>query len=184
MAYCTRCGTAINNDVMFCPNCGAAASSGPPPPPPNAPQGGAYQPPYQQVPYQQVPPNQQPPYPPYVGAPATSGMQENVAGLLCYLGWWVTGIIFLLIDKRPTVRFHAAQSIVMFGALTVIRILLAIVFSGSWYYGFGALYWLVFTAFDFLWFAAWVVLMVMAYQGKKFEIPVISDLARSLVAKA
>jgi hypothetical protein len=44
------------------------------------------------------------------GLPAapTEGIAENVAGLLCYLVGWVTGIIFLLIDKRPFVKFHAA----------------------------------------------------------------------------
>ena len=46
---------------------------------------------------------------------AQPGMSENVAGLLCYVLGWLTGIIFFLIDKRPYVRFHAAQSIVMFG---------------------------------------------------------------------
>jgi hypothetical protein len=55
--------------------------------------------------------------PPAAGGPAaqspTAGLQENVAGLLCYILGWVTGIIFLLIDKRPFVRFHAAQSIIL-----------------------------------------------------------------------
>ena len=41
----------------------------------------------------------------------TAGIDENVAGLLCYIFWWVSGLIFLLIDKRPFVRFHAAQDI-------------------------------------------------------------------------
>src|SRR6202795_1917254 len=71
-------------------------------------------------------------------APAASeGLAENVAGLLCYVLGWVTGIIFILIDKRPFVRFHAAQSIVVFGALTVIRIGLGIVMSIGGFVGFG-----------------------------------------------
>ena len=45
----------------------------------------------------------------------TSGLEENVAGLLCYVLGWVTGLIFFLIDKRPFVKFHAAQSIVHVG---------------------------------------------------------------------
>jgi len=44
-------------------------------------------------------------------APATEGLEENVAGLLCYIAGWLSGLIFLLIDKRPFVRFHAVQSI-------------------------------------------------------------------------
>ena len=38
-------------------------------------------------------------------------------GLLCYVLGWVTGLIFFFIDKRPFVRFQAAQSIVVFGGL-------------------------------------------------------------------
>src|SRR5215813_13949654 len=41
----------------------------------------------------------------------TSGMEENVAGLLCYLFGWISGLIFFLIDKRPFVKFHGAQAI-------------------------------------------------------------------------
>src|ERR1700677_163601 len=63
-----------------------------------------------------------------VAASPTAGMDENVAGLLCYILGWVTGLIFFLIDKRPFVRFHAAQSIVVFGGLTVIRIVLSMLF--------------------------------------------------------
>src|ERR1700675_1850389 len=76
---------------------------------------------------------------PMATAPGASseGLAENVAGLLCYVLGWVTGIIFILIDKRPFVRFHAAQSIVVFGALTVIRIGLGIVMSIGGFVGFG-----------------------------------------------
>src|SRR5579871_6403607 len=62
-----------------------------------------------------------------------SGLQENVAALLCYVLGWITGLIFLLIDKRPTVRFHAAQSIVVFGALQIAYIILARVVVGPMY---------------------------------------------------
>src|ERR1700756_2858422 len=76
--------------------------------------------------------------PPMTMAPAgTTGLQENVAGLLCYLLGWLTGIIFLLIDKRPFVRFHAAQSIVVFGVLFIIRMILSFAIVGTGLYGFG-----------------------------------------------
>ena len=55
------------------------------------------------------------PRPPPAAAP-TAGMDENVAGLLSYFFGWITGIIFFLIDKRPFVKFHAAQSIVVLAA--------------------------------------------------------------------
>src|SRR5580658_6259857 len=63
---------------------------------------------------------------------AQSGMSENVAAFLCYLVGWVTGIIFFLIDKRPFVRFHAAQSIVVFGGLHVINIVVGMAFGAGY----------------------------------------------------
>ncbi len=55
-----------------------------------------------------------------------TGMKENVAGLLCYVLGWVTGLIFFFIDKRSFVQFHAKQSIVLFGGLSVLRIILGL----------------------------------------------------------
>ena len=111
-------------------------------------------------------------------------MQENVAGLLCYILGWLTGIIFLLIDKRPFVRFHAAQSIVVFGALFLIRIVLifAITISGS-FFGFWAIYGLISLLVSLATLAAWIILMVMAYQGKMFEVPIAAGIAKSMAGK-
>src|SRR6202040_4420437 len=76
---------------------------------------------------------------PMATAPGVSseGLAENVAGLLCYVLGWLTGIIFILIDKRPFVRFHAAQSIVVFGALTILKVGLGIVMGIGGFVGFG-----------------------------------------------
>jgi uncharacterized membrane protein len=121
-----------------------------------------------------------PAYPPMAMAPAgTTGLQENVAGLLCYLLGWLTGIIFLLIDKRPFVRFHAAQSIVVFGALSIIHFILSIAFLGSGFYGFG-LWLLIVRLIDLAGLIAWVVLMIMAYQGRMFEVPIAAPIAKNL----
>src|ERR1017187_7025037 len=126
MAFCGKCGSTVTEGVAFCPQCGApvgaAAAAAPPPsqswaPPPA--QGWA-----------------QPPVAPMAAAPA-SGLQENVAGLLCYVLGWLTGIIFLLIDKRPFVRFHAAQSLVVFGALFVVRIGVGMIIGFGGLLGFG-----------------------------------------------
>lgn len=99
-------------------------------------------------------------------------MQENVAGMLCYLLWWVTGIIFLLIDKRPWVRFQAAQSIAVFGGLTLIRIVLVFI------HGFFVFLW---AAIGLLGFVLWIVLMVKAYQHQTWRVPIAADIADSLV---
>jgi uncharacterized membrane protein len=114
---------------------------------------------------------------------AQSGMSENVAGFLCYLVGWVTGIIFFLIDKRPFVRFHAAQSMVVFGGLHIINIVIGIVFGaglmmmgGFGAFGMGAaLYGLI----SLVAFILWILLMVKAYQHEKFEVPIAAGIAKS-----
>src|ERR1700674_527554 len=72
---------------------------------------------------------------PAVSVPGDTGMAENIAGLLCYVLGWLTGLIFFFIDKRPFVRFHAAQSIVVFGGLMIIRIGLGMVFAAAFSFG-------------------------------------------------
>ena len=119
---------------------------------------------------------------------ADSGMAENVAGLLCYVLGWVTGIIFLLIDKRPYVRFHAAQSIVVFGGLFLIRIAVGIFFGfgaglmmGGWgAFGMGAA---LYSLISLVGFILWILLMVKAYQGEKFQVPGAAGIAESLAGK-
>src|SRR5580704_13063254 len=96
-----------------------------------------------------------------------SGMAENVAGALCYVLGWVTGLIFYFIDKRPFVRFHAAQSIVTFGGLQLIGIVVGMLFGISLLSGGLGLLWLV----SILGFVLWILLMVKAYQGERYRLP-------------
>ena len=105
-------------------------------------------------------------------------MQENVAGLLCYAAGWLTGLIFFLIDKRPYVRFHAMQSIIVFGALNVLYWI--VVWSG-WFGGFmgWAFLGLLTALLGLLTVACWILCMVKAYQGLRFKLPVIGDLAET-----
>jgi uncharacterized membrane protein len=110
----------------------------------------------------------------------TSGLQENVAGLLCYVLGWLTGLIFLLIDKRPFVRFHAAQSIVVFGALFVIQMIISFGVLGSGFYAFLSLWSLISMLVRLLTLVLWIVLMVQAYQGKMFEVPIAAGIAKSI----
>jgi uncharacterized membrane protein len=53
--------------------------------------------------------------------PSSSGLDPHVAAMLAYLAWWVTGILFYLIERdNRFVRFHAAQSIVAFGGISIL----------------------------------------------------------------
>jgi uncharacterized membrane protein len=57
--------------------------------------------------------------------PTTTGLDPNIAAVLSYLGWWLTGIVFLLAERHNRfVRFHAAQSLVAFGAISTLTAML------------------------------------------------------------
>ena len=104
-------------------------------------------------------------------AKTSTGLEENVAGLLCYALGWVSGLIFLLIEtKNKLVRFHAIQSIIVFGFLHIFGMFIL------WIPFIGWLAWGIF-------FALWIVLMYKAYQGVMYKIPVAGDLANKWSAK-
>lgn len=155
MAHCTKCGAALADNAGFCGSCGAPQSAVSSPAATSA-------------------------------APA-SGLTENVAGLLCYVLGWVTGLIFFLIDKRPFVRFHAAQSIVTFGGLHIVSIVLGMIFGvGMMMGGLGtfsggiALIWLL----NLICFVLWILLMIKAYQGERFRVPIAADIAEKIFGTA
>jgi uncharacterized membrane protein len=153
MAFCSACGQEIGN-ASFCPKCGASQATA-------AAAAG----------------------PVVAAAPSTDGLQENVAGLLCYALGWITGIIFLLIDKRPWVKFHAAQSIVVFGGLTILRIGLLIVggmFGGVVGFGLWASLGMLLALVGLI---LWILLMVKAYQHQDFRVPVAAGIADGIAGK-
>jgi uncharacterized membrane protein len=102
-------------------------------------------------------------------AKSSTGMEENVAALLSYVLGWITGLIFFLIEKESKfVKFHAMQSIITFGALTILAIILTPIPLLGWV--LGVIIWI-------LEVVLWIVLMIKAYQGAKFKLPFIGDLA-------
>jgi len=107
--------------------------------------------------------------------------------LLSYVLGWITGIILYLIDKRPFVRFHAAQSIVVFGGLHIISIVLAMFFGVSMFAtgfaGFSAT-WALFGLIDIVSLVLWILLMIKAYQHERFRVPVAADLADRIFGKS
>ena len=83
--------------------------------------------------------------------------------MLSYVLGWVTGLIFFFIDKRPTVRFNAAQSIVVFGGLHILSIIWGVVlthllFSGG--IGSFGMFWLLADLIWFIAFILWIFLML------------------------
>ena len=94
---------------------------------------------------------------------SSTGLDENIAGLLCYVLGWVSGLVFVLLEQKSKfVRFHAVQSIYVFGALTIAAIVL------GWIPLIGPVFsWLI----SVLGFILWIVLMIKAYQGVKYKLP-------------
>jgi AAA+ superfamily predicted ATPase/uncharacterized membrane protein len=129
----------------------------------------------------QVQPVQWKPVEVKAGQGPTEGLAENVASALCYVLGWVSGLIFFLIDKRPTVRFHAAQSMVVFGGLHILYFLLVRLLFAS-YFAF-SLAALLLEVAQLGAFVLWVVLIVKAYQGERFQVPVAAEFAEKIAAQ-
>lgn len=117
----------------------------------------------------------------------TAGIEENIAGLLCYLFTWVSGLIFLLIDKRPFVRFHGAQSIALCLCAAVVGVGFWIV-VGIATFVLALIHVPIGFLLVFLWpvvgigfFLAWIFCMYKAYQHEKFKLPIVGDIVEKMV---
>jgi uncharacterized membrane protein len=161
MAFCVACGQEVGT-ASFCPKCGAsqtaaAATAG----------AGASAAAVQAAP--------------------TEGIQENIAGLLCYLFGWISGLIFLLIDKRPFVRFHGAQAIAMniafFGiwvAFWIVTLLLGFI-TAMMKFPVGFLTVFLYPVVMIAFFITWIYCMYKAYQHEKFKLPIIGSIVENMV---
>jgi uncharacterized membrane protein len=156
MPFCANCGSAVEG--RFCPKCGTPIEAVPG----NAGPAPAYNPP---------PPS----------SAAGAGMDDNVAGALCYLIGFITGILFLLLEpynKRPFVRYHAFQSIFFCVGWIALSIALSITFVVV---GAVAHLWFIFLPirllFGFLGFLLWLFCMYKAYNREWYELPIVGPLA-------
>jgi uncharacterized membrane protein len=148
---CENCGVELVPGSAFCPSCGRPAESSP--------------------------------VAPAIGTPASgrvsAGLEPNVAGFLCYLVGFITGIFFLVADpyKRDHfVRFHAYQAIFLsaawFAVYFVLTVLLAILPGMLW-----SVAWFLHSLLGLGFFLLWLLLMYKAYNHQQFRLPVIGDLA-------
>ena len=106
----------------------------------------------------------------------STGLSPNIAGLLCYVAGWVSGIIFLVLEQRNKfVRFHAAQSIVAFGTLTAAGIILGLipVVGGAFSLIIGI-----------IGFIVWIVMIVKASSGEWYKLPWAGDVAEKIVTSS
>jgi uncharacterized membrane protein len=152
---CPECGTAVKKAAVVCIHCGVPLT---------------------------------PVTPVAVGAAARSGtgLEPNLAAALTYLLTWVTGIIFLVVEKdNEYVRFHAKQAIAFGVAAVAVWIGLTIFFAVMAFLPIiggivaGLLSTLVWFTFGIGFLVIWIVLMVKAYQGQRYDLPVLGDLVKN-----
>jgi len=104
---------------------------------------------------------------------SSTGMEENLAALLSYLLGFITGIIFFVVEKDSEfVKFHAMQSLITFGGLFVLNIVLGMIPIIGWAIGI---------LINLASIVVWIVCMIKAYQGEKYKLPVIGDLAEKQI---
>ncbi|MGH9929456.1 MAG: DUF4870 domain-containing protein [Pyrinomonadaceae bacterium] len=127
------------------------------------------------------------------------GLDPKVAGALSYI--WIVGLIFFFIEKENRfVRFHALQSIifgiansVIMSVLAVVAIILTFAFGiGGAIVGGGIgmlvqmlvwLVWLIFWLLALVFLIGLVFAAVKAYQGQKFKLPIIGNMAEKIIEK-
>ena len=96
---------------------------------------------------------------------SSTGLDENVAGFFCYLLGFITGIVFLVVEKKSSfVKFHAKQSTITFLGLFVMTLLI------GWIPVIGTLI-LIFILI------LWLILMIKALQGKRYSLPIVGKMA-------
>ena len=156
MPFCASCGSPVEG--RFCAKCGAAMGA--------APAAGGPAPAYN---------------PPPPAAATASGLTDNLAGALCYVLGFITGILFLVMEpysKKPFVRFHAFQSIIFCLAWIVLWIALGIVFS---IIGLALHMWFIFLPLRMILGLAglvlWLFCMYKANSGEWFQLPIIGPIA-------
>lgn len=104
-----------------------------------------------------------------------SGLDENLAGALCYIVGFITGIIFLLIEKENRfVRFHALQSIITFVAIFAVSIVLSFI---------PIIGWILSLLIAPVSFGLWLFLMWKAYKGETFKLPFVGEMAAKQLEK-
>lgn len=117
--------------------------------------------------------------------PTSTGVDARLSSVLCYAGWWVTGIVFLLAERRHSgVRFHAAQSIVVFGAVTVALFLCGGASAVTFFLAIPT-FQLVQTIANVLWLAAvvlWLYLLLTTWRGDTWRVPLAGDLAKKIAS--
>ena len=104
----------------------------------------------------------------------STGLDANVAAALAYGLGWVTGLVFLAMERENRfVRFHAMQSTIVFGSLSLAFVLLQSI----------PLLGLLLSVFIVIPLSAviWLLMMFKAYQGEHYKLPIAGDMAEQRI---
>ena len=102
-----------------------------------------------------------------------TGLKKETSGALAYVLGPITGVIFLILDKDPFVRFHAMQSIVVLGGLIVFDQILALTVFLA----------VLIPLIGILGFVLWLMLIYKAWMGVEWEVPMAGKVVRQLLTK-
>lgn len=116
---------------------------------------------------------------------SSTGLPPHAAAALSYLAWWLSGLLFFLVERdNRFVKFHAAQALVGLGGLWVLGLLLWVFAFAALFISAAAFKVLLYLAYSvwFLGLVAWAVCIVRAWQGAEFELPWAGGIAHRLSA--
>ncbi len=111
---------------------------------------------------------------------SSTGLSPRTGGALSYLGWWLTGAIFLIVERHDRyVRFHAAQAVVVFGGIAMLVAAFCALAAASLSFRPGAFAGLAIAAIAtfVIGMLVWVIAMWSAASGHALRIPLAADLA-------
>ena len=120
---------------------------------------------------------------PQTPLPTSTAMSSNLAGLLCYVVGFITGIVFLVIEpykQDKFVRFHAFQSIFLSAVWFAFHIVWSYLFMGVFWNPFSSLWHLLLLINNLVslaFLACALLLMYKAYHNERYRLPYIGDLA-------
>ena len=118
--------------------------------------------------------------------PTSTGVDERLASVLCYAGWWITGLVFLFAERRhKRVRFHAAQSLIVFGVLSIVLFLCGGASAVAFFVAVPS-FQILQSIGNAVWLAAvllWIVLLLKAWRGETWQVPIAGGLALKVAGK-
>jgi uncharacterized membrane protein len=118
---------------------------------------------------------------------SSTGLDANIAAALSYFFGLVSGVIFFAVETESRfVKFHAMQSIMASVAALVIYIVYTVVWMILWRLPFlgviaGIFGWFGWALLALAFLGLWLYCMVRAFQGERFKLPYIGELAEQQV---